>query len=112
MRSYLDPGLPPLQRLHFAFYTMFVIQAWFADVKARDTAAKTAEKQQRDAEIARVCTEKNCTKKEARAELAKAKKERKAAEKFARAAEKLARKDPGQKSILRYVSIVFPLLLL
>ena len=92
MRSYLDPHLEPLQRLSFAFYAMFATQAWFADVKAKDSAAKLASKQQCDEVVNRICTEKKCSKKEARAELAKEKKEKKAAEKLARETKKLANK--------------------
>ena len=33
MRSYLDPKLTPAQRIEFAFYAVFLQQAWFTDLE-------------------------------------------------------------------------------
>jgi hypothetical protein len=40
MRSYLDPDLDPLQRVEFAFYAMFSIEAWYTDLKEKDLIIK------------------------------------------------------------------------
>ena len=40
MRSYLDPDLDPLQRVEFAFYAMFSIEAWYTDLKEKDQVVK------------------------------------------------------------------------
>lgn len=40
LRSYLDPALDALQRIEFAFYAMFLSEAWFADLKDKDKVGK------------------------------------------------------------------------
>ncbi len=79
MRSYLDPDLDPLKRIEFAFYAMFVTEAWYADLKERDEAAKDDDEELaadiRHEVVAMICAEKNCTEKGALKVLQEEKKE-------------------------------------
>lgn len=93
LRSYLDPKLDSLQRITFVFYVMFATEAWFTDLKEKDSMVKKSMKLAEKELVARMSSEKNCSKKAVRQELAKEKKEIKAAER-----EQRARKASNKKS--------------
>jgi hypothetical protein len=42
LRSFLDPDLTPYERIEFAFYAMFVMEAWFTNLKEKDDVVKKA----------------------------------------------------------------------
>lgn len=53
MRSYLDPDLSPRQRVEYAFYALYVTEAWYTDLKERSGPAKAQKEAERKAKEAR-----------------------------------------------------------
>src|SRR6185312_1654427 len=53
LRSYLDPKLSVHHRIEFAFYALFVTEAWYTDLKERSGPAMAAREQQRKEKNAR-----------------------------------------------------------
>jgi hypothetical protein len=73
LRSYMDPSLEALERIEFAFYAMFAVEAWYTDLHIKHEAAKKARKAAKKEEQERVCKEKNWTKAQYKAEMKKIK---------------------------------------
>ena len=67
LRSYLDPQLNPCQRIEFAFYAMFVLQAWYTQLKNEHASRKKALSDDAAMAIAEISSSHNCTKKVAAA---------------------------------------------
>lgn len=57
LRSYMDPSLEPLERIEFAFYAMFAVEAWYTDLRIKNEAAKRDRKAAKEEEKKRVCKE-------------------------------------------------------
>lgn len=88
LRSYLDPKLSPQQRIEFAFYAMFCLEAWFSTLKEEANVAKRVRHETDAMAVARIMSEKNITATKAKEILRAEKKLKKEATKQAQAASK------------------------
>ena len=84
LRSYLDPDLDPLQRVEYAFYVKFALEAWYTDLKEKDVVVKKQQHLVNGMEKARICAENNWTVKQYNEEMKKRKKEEKEAQQRAK----------------------------
>ena len=91
----MDPELDPLRRIEYAFYAMFVAEAWYTHLKEVDMDAKEAMRIAIGIEKARICSEEGISAKaynEMIKEERKKKKEEEKKKKEARKAEEKKRK--------------------
>lgn len=92
MRSYLDPALDPLTRLKFAFYCVFVTEAWYADLKRRAAEDKEISKElakdAKEAKLQEYREKYNCSVQDARILLTEEKKKAATAAKAVKEARK------------------------
>ena len=54
MRSYLDPDLSPEQRIEYAFYALFVVEAWYSDLREEQEKYRVDEGVYRNSEYRRL----------------------------------------------------------
>lgn len=57
----MDPSLTPLQRIEFAFYAMFAVEAWYTDLRVKREAAKEQKRAAEAEEQKRICRERGWT---------------------------------------------------